>query len=95
MEMKKIIKVAVIVVIVAGGLGVLGVGVFAPRYQALSELGKQRDRWSESNTVMEADIHDLQDMQTKFETDRIYVEMTARKENFMQPREIVFIFPKE
>jgi len=94
MEVKKIMKIAGAAVLVAAA-GVLCVGVFMPRYQALAELGKQRDRLRDENAMMDATIAEFKEMQVMFETDPTYVVLTARKENYMHPREIVFIFPKD
>ena len=94
MEVKKMAKIVGGVVLFAV-VGILCVGVYVPRYQTFVELGKQRDWLSESNTVMEASIKEFKDMQVMFETDPRYVILTARRENYVHPREIVFIFPKE
>ena len=94
MEMKKIAKIAG-GVLLAAGVGTLCVTVFVPRYQALSKLEAHRDGLRDSNTVMEAEVKEFKDMQEMFETDSTFVVMTARRENYMHPREIVFIFPKE
>jgi len=92
--MKKIVKIGGVILTV-GVIGVLCVGVFVPRYQALAELEKQRNQLRDAKMLMETDIAEFKDMQVMFETDPTFVVLTARKENYMHPREIVFIFPKD
>ena len=94
MELKEIMKIAG-GALLAAGAGVLCMTVFVPRYQELSELEAQRNGLRDSIAVKEAEVKEFKDMQEMFETDSTFVVMTARRENYMHPREIVFIFPKD
>ena len=93
-KISKTVKIAAIFIFTVA-VGIVCAGVFVQRYRALTDLEAQRNQLRDSNNDMERDIAELKDMQVMFETDPAFVVITARKENYMHPREIVFIFPKE
>lgn len=72
------------------------VGVWAsiPKWRKAQDLNAERDRIMQKITARQAEIDAMRENQRRFNTDREFVEMLARKNHRLFPGEVVFVFDK-
>lgn len=71
-----------------------GVWASIPKWRKVRDLNAERDRIMQKITTRQAEIDAMRENQRRFNTDREFVEMLARKNHRLFPGEVVFVFDK-
>lgn len=77
-----------------GAIVVAGFIVTLPKWHKSHDLEAEKARIEEKIKTRRAEIAAMRDNQTRFNTDREFVEMLARKNHRLFPGEVVFVFDK-
>lgn len=77
-----------------GAIIVAGVVLALPKWHKSKDLAAEKERIEEKIKARQAEIAAMRDNQSRFNTDREFVEMLARKNHRLFPGEVVFVFDK-
>lgn len=81
--------------IIVGAVIVAMVCIFIPKIQKHHELQDRKTAATEGQQKLKEEIRDLRVKQDRFASDPVFVERTARENNYVKPDEVVFKFTND
>jgi len=77
-----------------GAIVIAGIVLALPKWHKSHDLTAEKARIENKIKARQAEIAAMRDNQSRFNTDREFVEMLARKNHRLFPGEVVFVFDK-